>query len=141
MSPSTVRPAAVDAWHEVVRTGDLERLQALLADAVVFRSPAVHTPQEGRATTTLYLRAALEVLGPRLTYHRQLWDEGSAVLEFTTVTDCIWLNCNCCIKHFKLLIDHCFCCWTNEVNLCIHLLSLCLSALLYCLPKLVCFAL
>ncbi|WP_370188058.1 nuclear transport factor 2 family protein [Aeromicrobium sp.] len=84
MSPSPVRPAAVDAWHEVVRTGDLERLDALLTDAVVFRSPAVHTPQEGRATTTLYLRAALEVLGPRLTYHRQLWDEGSAVLEFTT---------------------------------------------------------
>ncbi len=84
MSPSPDRPAAVDAWHEVVRTGDLERLDALLADAVVFRSPAVHTPQEGRATTTLYLRAALEVLGPRLTYHRQLWDEGSAVLEFTT---------------------------------------------------------
>lgn len=84
MSPSPVRPAAVDAWHEVVRTGDLERLDALLTDAVVFRSPAVHTPQEGRATTTLYLRAALEVLGPRLTYHRQLWDEGSAVLEFTS---------------------------------------------------------
>ncbi len=84
MSPSPVRPAAVDAWHEVVRTGDLERLDALLTDAVVFRSPAAHTPQEGRATTTLYLRAALEVLGPRLTYHRQLWDEGSAVLEFTT---------------------------------------------------------
>jgi len=84
MSPSHDRPAAVDAWHEVVRTGDLERLDALLADAVVFRSPAVHTPQEGRATTTLYLRAALEVLGPHLAYHRQLWDEESAVLEFTT---------------------------------------------------------
>ncbi len=84
MSPSPVRPAAVDAWHEVVRTGDLERLDVLLADDVVFRSPAVHTPQEGRATTALYLRAALEVLGPRLRYHRQLWDEESAVLEFTT---------------------------------------------------------
>ncbi|MCX6406812.1 MAG: nuclear transport factor 2 family protein [Propionibacteriales bacterium] len=84
MSPSPVRPAAVDAWHEVVRTGDLEQLHALLADAVVFRSPAVHTPQEGRATTTLYLRAALEVLRPHLTYHRQLWDDESAVLEFTT---------------------------------------------------------
>lgn len=84
MHPTPDRPAALDAWHEVVRTGDLDRLDALLAEEVVFRSPAVHTPQEGRAATTPYLRAALEVLGPRLTYHRQLWDDTSAVLEFTT---------------------------------------------------------
>lgn len=78
----------VAAWHAVVDSRDPDRLDALLADDVVFRSPAVHTPQEGRALTSAYLRAALEVLGPGLVYHRQLVDqradEGSAMLEFTT---------------------------------------------------------
>lgn len=79
------RPAPVRAWHDIVRTRDLDRLDALLADDVVFRSPAVHTPQEGRALTTAYLTAALAVLGPGLTYHRELVGEDSAMLEFTTV--------------------------------------------------------
>ncbi|WP_374999927.1 nuclear transport factor 2 family protein [Aeromicrobium sp. CTD01-1L150] len=74
---------AVAAWHEVVATADLQRLDALLADEVVFRSPAVHTPQEGRALTTAYLRAALVVLGPSLSYQRELVHADSAVLEFT----------------------------------------------------------
>ena len=78
------RPATVEAWHEVVRTRDHARLDAVLADDVVFRSPAVHTPQEGRATTTAYLRAALVVLGPGLTYHREWYLTDGAVLEFTT---------------------------------------------------------
>lgn len=74
----------VAAWHAVVDSRDPDRLDALLADDVVFRSPAVHTPQEGRAVTSAYLRAALEVLGPGLVYHRQLVDAESAMLEFTT---------------------------------------------------------
>ena len=78
------RPAPVRAWHDIVRTQDLGRLDALLADDVVFRSPAVHTPQEGKALTTAYLTAALLVLGPGLTYHRELVGEDSAMLEFTT---------------------------------------------------------
>jgi len=80
-------PAAVQTWHEVVRTGDLELLQSLLSDEVVFRSPAVHAPQAGRALTTMYLEAALVVLGPNLQYHRQWFGPDSAVLEFTTVVD------------------------------------------------------
>lgn len=79
------RPVPVRAWHDIVRTQDLDRLDALLADDVVFRSPAVHTPQEGKALTTAYLTAALLVLGPGLTYHRELVGEDSAMLEFTTV--------------------------------------------------------
>ena len=80
-------PAAVQAWHEVVRTGDKELLQSLLTDDVVFRSPVVHTPQAGRALTTAYLEAAMTVLGPNLQYHRQWFGVDSAVLEFTTVVD------------------------------------------------------
>jgi hypothetical protein len=85
-------PAAVATWHEIVRTGDRELLQSLLTDDVAFRSPAVHTPQAGRALTTMYLEAALVVLGPNLQYHREWFGADSAVLEFTTVIDDIEIH-------------------------------------------------
>ena len=80
-------PAAVRTWHEIVRTRDPQLLQSLLTDDVVFRSPAVHAPQPGRELTTMYLEAAMTVLGPNLQYHRQWFGPDSAVLEFTTVVD------------------------------------------------------
>ena len=58
----------------------------------VFRSPAVHTPQEGKALTTAYLSAALVVLGPTLTYRHEWWDDDSAVLEFTAELDGLTLH-------------------------------------------------
>jgi hypothetical protein len=79
-------PAPVLAWHDLARTRDPAGLDALLAEDCVFRSPAVHTPQEGKAVTTAYLRAAMVVLGPTLRYLDEWWsdgaDGGSAVLEF-----------------------------------------------------------
>lgn len=83
----TARPAVVEAWHRVVDSRDPAFVGPLLADGCVFRSPAVHRPQEGRALTTAYLAAALAVLGPTLTYHRELYGEDSAVLEFTATLD------------------------------------------------------
>jgi hypothetical protein len=71
-------------WHEIVRAQDADLLDGLLADDVVFRSPAVHTPQAGRERTKAYLAAALAVLGPGLDYHREWRRPQSAVLEFTT---------------------------------------------------------
>jgi hypothetical protein len=79
----TERPAALEGWHRVAERRDPAGLDALLADDCVFRSPAVHTPQEGKAVTTAYLSAALVVLGPTLTYRHEWWDEESAVLEFS----------------------------------------------------------
>jgi SnoaL-like protein len=78
------RPPAVEAWLEVVHTANRPALQSLLSDDVVFRSPAVHAPQAGRELTTAYLEAAMTVLGPNLTYHREWYGADSAVLEFTT---------------------------------------------------------
>jgi hypothetical protein len=80
---SDVQPAALRAWHEVVRSGDPTQLDALLADDVVFRSPAVFKPQEGKVLATMYLTGALLVLGPTLTYVDEWSDENGAVLEFT----------------------------------------------------------
>ena len=80
-------PETIQAWHHLVESGDPAGLDALLADEVTFRSPAVHAPQEGKALTTAYLTAALTVLGPTLTYQREWYSESSAVLEFTASLD------------------------------------------------------
>ena len=77
------RPDALDRWHHVATARDAALLDDLLDDDCVFRSPAVHTPQEGRQLTTAYLSAALVILGPTLSYQHEWWDEDSAVLEFT----------------------------------------------------------
>jgi hypothetical protein len=76
------RPAALRAWHDVVTTKDAGPLDALLAGDVVFRSPAIFKPQEGKALTAAYLTAALAVLGPTLRYVGEWFDDSSAVLEF-----------------------------------------------------------
>ena len=79
----TETPAPLRAWHEIAASRDPAGLDGLLADDCVFRSPAVHTPQKGKAVSTAYLSAALVVLGPTLTYRHEWCDESSAVLEFS----------------------------------------------------------
>jgi hypothetical protein len=83
----TQAPVAVLAWHRVATTRDTSLLASLLAEDVVFRSPAVHQPQQGKALTTGYLAAAIAVLGPTLTYVREWHGADSAVLEFTARLD------------------------------------------------------
>ncbi len=81
------RPEALNRWHAVFESQDPGLLDALIADECVFRSPAVHTPQEGKALTSAYLTAAMTVLGPTLRYQHEWWDNGSAVLEFIADLD------------------------------------------------------
>jgi hypothetical protein len=83
----TERPEPLNRWHHVFENRDPALLEDLLADDCVFRSPAVHTPQEGKALTTAYLASAMVVLAPTLTYQHEWWDDGSAVLEFTADLD------------------------------------------------------
>ena len=80
-------PETVARWHAIVEARDPAGLDDLLADDVFFRSPAVHTPQLGKALTTAYLSAAVVVLGPTLRYVREWYDERSAVLEFEAELD------------------------------------------------------
>lgn len=86
-------PTAIRTWHDIVerRTDPAHdttaAIAALLSNDPVFRSPAVHTPQQGHAVTLAYLSVAVEVLGPHLTYHREWYADDSAVLEFTTELD------------------------------------------------------
>lgn len=57
------QPAALSRWHAVAESKNPALLDDLLADDVVFRSPAVFAPVEGKALTSSYLSAALKVLG------------------------------------------------------------------------------
>ena len=83
----TDQPEPVAAWHRVAGSKDPAQLRELLADDVVFRSPAVFSPQKGRAATTLYLTAAMNVLGPTLRYLDEWYGPTSAVLEFEADLD------------------------------------------------------
>ncbi len=83
----TDQPPALRSWHAAVAAGDPALLDDLLADDVVFRSPAVFAPQDGKALTTWYLTAAFAVLGPSLRYVGEWFDEASAALEFAAELD------------------------------------------------------
>jgi hypothetical protein len=80
-------PATIVAWHAVVDSRDPARLADLLSEEVVFRSPAVFSPQEGKQLTTAYLSAAIVVLGPTLRYVEEWYSDRSAVLEFEAELD------------------------------------------------------
>jgi hypothetical protein len=86
------QPAPLRRWHAVVESKNPALLDELLADEVVFRSPAVFAPQQGKALTTSYLTAALKVLGPSLRYVSQWHDHASAVLEFEADLDGIYIQ-------------------------------------------------
>jgi len=85
-------PAALRHWHAVVTSMNPALLDDLLAQEVVFRSPAVFAPQQGKAVTTSYLSAALKVLGPSLRYVSQWHDQASAVLEFEAELDGLYVQ-------------------------------------------------
>ena len=86
------QPPAVKAWHAVVESGDPALLDGVLADDVVFRSPAVFAPQPGKDLTTRYLRSAMVVLGPSLRYIGEWYGPSSAVLEFEAQLDGMYVH-------------------------------------------------
>lgn len=80
-------------WHALVQSRDVNSLDALLADDVVFHSPVVHTAQLGKTVTTQYLGAALKVFfNESFEYVRELAGDHDAVLEFNVVIDGIEVN-------------------------------------------------
>ena len=50
-----------DAFRKAIEAGDVEALVATLAEDVVFRSPAVHKPYQGRTEVQVILRAVMRV--------------------------------------------------------------------------------
>ena len=83
----------IATWHKILNTKDAAGLDNILADNVVFHSPIVHTPQEGKPITTLYLTAALYVFNnDSFKYLREVISNNNAVLEFSTVIEGITVN-------------------------------------------------
>jgi len=83
----------INAWHRMIEERDASALDDVLADDAVFHSPVVHTPQEGKALTKLYLTAAIMVLGGSdFTYVREVVNDSDAVLEFTAEVNGIHIN-------------------------------------------------
>ena len=87
----------VARWHRHL-AGDLPGgLDDLLADEVVFYSPVVFTPQQGKAVTTLYLEAAKQALPGgagenAFRYTKQVLAGDTAVLEFETTVAGKYVN-------------------------------------------------
>ncbi len=83
----------IDAWHEFVRSKNSADFKEVLADTVSFHSPVVHTPQEGKAITLLYLETAHDVLANSgFEYARELIGEHDAVLEFNAEIKGVLVN-------------------------------------------------
>ena len=121
--PGDVIEPVIEKWHAHLR-GELPGgLDELLDDDVVFYSPIVYTPQEGKAITKLYLEAAGQTLPGDSTagdasggdgsaagfrYTKQVLAGDTAVLEFETTVEGKYVNgvdiirCNDAGKHRRV---------------------------------------
>ena len=72
----------LEQWHQIVFERDLEKLSAILAEDVVFRSPFVWKPYHGRVPTFVILSTVIDVFED-FAYHRELVDGDNWALEFS----------------------------------------------------------
>lgn len=75
----------IERWQALIAgtaEGMAGGLDDLLADDVVFLSPVVFTPQEGKAVTIAYLMAASQALAEDFTYTKEILSGHQGVLEF-----------------------------------------------------------
>ncbi len=103
--PGDAIEQVIEQWHAHLR-GELPNgLDVLLDDDVVFFSPIVYTPQEGKAVTKMYLEAAGQTLpgdqasasggdgsSSRFRYTKQVLAGDTAVLEFETTVEGKYVN-------------------------------------------------
>jgi len=83
---------AIDQWHAMMAEGSTDGLYDLLSPDCVFWSPVVHTPQQGRDITFLYLSAAGQVFNTDFRYVREVRQDDTAVLEFECTLDDTHVN-------------------------------------------------
>lgn len=73
-------------FREAVEAHDMDAVDRLLADDVVFRSPVAHTPYPGKPITSAILRAVVEVFED-FRYVRQLQDGHEHAYVFEATVD------------------------------------------------------
>ena len=107
----------LEKWHQYVESKDSQILGDILAENVTFHSPVVHTPQEGRVMTAIYLTAATGLLSENegaqgFQYVNKVVDDRHFYLEFTCTIDGVHINGIDMIEvdehgkiiHFKVMI-------------------------------------
>ena len=72
----------MNSFRLAVESGKLENIASCLAEDVVFKSPIVFKPYQGRVAVTALLRAVLVVLQD-FRYHATFENEHGAALEFS----------------------------------------------------------
>jgi hypothetical protein len=93
LQPMTDADHPIATWHRIVWNRDPAGLDALLDADIVFYSPVVHAPQQGKAVAAMYLAAALHVFGnPTFRYVREIIGASDAMLEFETEIDGVIVN-------------------------------------------------
>jgi SnoaL-like domain len=88
-----VTPPVILRWIDIIENARTDPLDDLLADDVVFYSPVVFTPLEGKAKTAASLRAAVELFaGTGIHYVEQWFADRSAVIEFAAEINGVQVN-------------------------------------------------
>jgi hypothetical protein len=86
----------IQRWIELIDSHaevSIDELSGLLAEDAVFYSPAVFTPQQGKAKAAMYLWAAAKMFdGTNFHYLHHWYSDRSAVLEFEATIDAVYVN-------------------------------------------------
>ena len=93
----------IKKWYELIKSNDKDKFDDLLDENCIFYSPVVFTPIKGREMTKMYLMAAGGVFGEGpakgeeskskpFKYIKEVIDKNSAVLEFESTIDGIYIN-------------------------------------------------
>jgi hypothetical protein len=95
LNKQIIMKSSLKNWHTFLETRNPVILDNILANDVIFYSPIVWAPQEGKQITKLYLMAALEVFGgenSNFTYVKKVIDKNNFFLEFSTMIDGVTVN-------------------------------------------------
>ena len=83
----------LEQWYQGYRSDDPEFLDSILDESVVFASPIVFNPIEGKAMTKMYLMGAgITFNMDKFSYVREVVDGLDVILEFETFIDNIAVN-------------------------------------------------
>ena len=115
----TVLAGVIDRWHHHTKGELVGGVESLLHDDVVFYSPVLFKPVNGKANVAMYLNSAVEVFfvhGPdgerAFRYTQQMLAGETAVLEFETTlggkyvngVDIVKIDAQGLIVEFKVMI-------------------------------------
>jgi len=83
----------LEQWYQGYRSDEPEFLDSILDESVVFTSPIVFNPIEGKAMTKMYLMGAgITFNMDKFSYVREVVDGLDVILEFETFIDNIAVN-------------------------------------------------